>query len=217
MIRDQLASMIDHTLLKPDAVRDDMVKLCREAVEYGFASVCVNPIWVRLCSELLKDRKPLVCSVIGFPLGASACMAGEAEAAVARGAEELDMVIPIGFLKSGLIRQTAECISSVVAASHGAPIKVIIETCLLTHREKVLACRTAMDNGASWVKTSTGFSTGGATAEDVALMKEVVGRHLGVKASGGIRTIDDALRMIEAGAGRLGCSGSVRIIDSLEG
>lgn len=217
MTRDQLASMIDHTLLKPDAVRDDMVKLCLEAVEYGFASVCVNPIWVRLCADRLKDRKPLVCSVIGFPLGASACMAAEAEAAVDRGAEELDMVIPVGLLKSGLLRQTAECISSVVAASQGAPVKVIIETCLLTQQEKILACRTAMDNGASWVKTSTGFSTGGATAEDVALMKEVVGHRLGVKASGGIRTVDDALRMIEAGAGRLGCSGSVRIIDSLEG
>lgn len=207
--------MIDHTLLKPDAVRDDMLKLCREAEEYGFASVCVNPIWVPFCSGLLKGRKPLVCSVIGFPLGASGCMAGEAEAAVALGAEELDMVIPIGLLKSGMVRQTAECISSVVAASHGAPVKVIIETCLLTQQEKVLACRTAMDNGASWVKTSTGFSAGGATFEDVALMKEVVGRRLGVKASGGIRTIEDAMSMIEAGAGRLGCSRSVQIIKSL--
>jgi deoxyribose-phosphate aldolase len=207
--------MIDHTLLRPDATGTDIERLCLETLEHGFASACVNPIWVSLASGLLKDGKPLVCSVIGFPLGASTCMAEEAEKAVEQGAGELDMVIPLGFLKSGMTEDVAVRINDVVRASSGRPVKVIIETCLLSDSEKRLACRIAMDCGASWVKTSTGFGSGGATVQDVALMKEVVGNNLGVKASGGIRTLDDALQMLNAGASRLGCSRSVQIIDSL--
>ena len=215
MTRSELASFIDHTLLKPDAVPDDIERLCEEAIRYGFYSVCINPLWVSLASEILRESRPIVCSVIGFPLGAINCMGEEAVKAVDLGAGELDMVIPIGHLKGGYIKKTAGCIQDVVRASSGKPVKVILETCLLTDEEKVLACRIAMDSGASWVKTSTGFSSGGATVSDVALMRSAVGKALGVKASGGIRTLTVALEMIGAGAGRLGCSGSVDIIESL--
>ncbi|MBN2587769.1 MAG: deoxyribose-phosphate aldolase [Candidatus Fermentibacteraceae bacterium] len=217
MDRTDLAAMIDHTLLKPDATFMEIEMLCNEALEYGFASACVNPVWVPAARRILEGGKPLVCSVIGFPLGASSVMAEEAARAVDQGSGELDMVIPIGFLRSGMTDETARCVRDVVRASSGRPVKVIIETCLLTDREKRLACRIALEGGAEWVKTSTGFSSGGATARDVALMKETVGDRLGVKASGGIRTLDDAMEMIRAGARRLGCSRSVQIIDSLEG
>ena len=215
MTRSELASVIDHTILKPEAVSDDIERLCSEVIQYGFASACVNPIWVSLASEILREHEPLVCSVIGFPLGATGCMAEEAARAVVNGAGELDMVLPIGFLKSGYTRETADCIRSVVRESAGRPVKVILETCLLTEQEKILACRIAMDSGASWVKTSTGFAAGGATVSDVVLMKRTVGETLGVKASGGIRTLDDALAMLRAGAGRLGCSRGVEIVESL--
>jgi deoxyribose-phosphate aldolase len=217
LTRAELASVIDHTLLKPQATAADIEDLCREVKRYGFFSACINPAWVPLASDILKDSGRIVCSVVGFPLGASDCMPLEAEMAVRNGAGELDMVIPIGFLKSGYYDRTAAAINDVVLASAGAPVKVILETCLLTDEEKVLACRIAMDCGALWVKTSTGFSTGGATVSDVALMRNTVGTSLGVKASGGIRTLDDALCMIEAGAGRLGCSRGVEIIESLDG
>lgn len=216
MTRSELASIIDHTLLGPDAVPHDIERLCEEAIRYGFYSACINPLWVSLASEILRETEPVVCSVIGFPLGATNCMGKEADRAVDSGADELDMVIPIGYLKAGYTRKTAECIQDVVLASSGKPVKVILETCLLTDEEKILACRIAMDSGASWVKTSTGFSLGGATAADVALMRSTVGEALGVKASGGIRTLADALAMIEAGASRLGCSGSIDIIESLD-
>ncbi len=216
MTRSELASIIDHTLLRSDAVPDDIERLCEEAIRYGFYSVCINPVWVPLASEILGKSRPIVCSVIGFPLGATNCMGEEAVKAVDLGADELDMVIPIGHLKSGDIRRTAGCIQDVVRASSGKPVKVILETCLLTDEEKVLACRIAMDSGASWVKTSTGFNSGGATVADVSLMRSTVGEALGVKASGGIRTLTDALAMIEAGASRLGCSSSIDIVESLD-
>jgi len=214
--KSELAAFIDHTLLKPEAVSDDIERLCRETVQYGFASVCVNPIWVQSASVILKGFEPFVCSVIGFPLGATNSMASEAAEAVDNGASELDMVLPVGYLKSGYTGKTADLISDVVHASSGMPVKVIIETCLLTDEEKTLACRISLDSGASWVKTSTGFSSGGATTADVILMKRAVGDKLGVKASGGIRTLKDALAMINAGARRLGCSRSVEIVESLD-
>ncbi|OPL20061.1 MAG: 2-deoxyribose-5-phosphate aldolase [Candidatus Aegiribacteria sp. MLS_C] len=215
MDRRTLASMIDHTQLRPDAGRSDIERLCRQTLEYGFAAACVNPLWVSLASDLLRNGSPLVCSVIGFPLGASVTMADEASRALDNGAGELDMVIPLGLLKSGMTNEAAKTIEEVVKASSGVPVKVILETCLLTDGEKVIGCRLAMDAGASWVKTSTGFGGGGATVEDVALMRSVVGEKLGVKASGGIGTLEKALSMIEAGAGRLGCSRSVQIIESI--
>ncbi|MEN8208113.1 MAG: deoxyribose-phosphate aldolase [Candidatus Fermentibacteria bacterium] len=216
MTRVELASLIDHTLLKPDAVPDDIERLCLEVIEYGFYSACINPLWIPLASAILRESGSVVCSVIGFPLGATNCMGTEAAEAVDLGAGELDMVLPIGQLKCGNIRETSATVQDVVRASSGKPVKVILETCLLTDEEKILACRIAMDSGASWVKTSTGFSSGGATATDVALMRSTVGEALGVKASGGIRTLADALVMLEAGAARLGCSGSVEIVESLD-
>ncbi len=215
MTRSELAPFIDHTLLKPETVQNEIERLCEETIRYGFYSACINPMWVPVASEILRESGSIVCSVIGFPLGATNCMGEEALKAVDLGAGELDMVIPIGHLKDGNIKKTAGCIQDVVHASSGKPVKVILETCLLTDEEKVLACRIAMDSGASWVKTSTGFNTGGATVSDVALMRSIVGKTLGVKASGGIRTLMDALAMIEAGAGRLGCSRSIEIIESL--
>ncbi len=214
LTRSKLASIIDHTLLRSDAVPEDIERLCEEAIRYGFYSACINPLWVSLASAILRKSSPVVCSVIGFPLGSTNCMGQEAATAVDHGAGELDMVIPIGHLKSGNIKGTSACIKDVVRA--GKPVKVILETCLLTDEEKILACRIAMDSGASWVKTSTGFSSGGATVSDVALMRSAVGEALGVKASGGIRTLADALVMVEAGASRLGCSASIDIVESLD-
>ena len=211
-----LARMIDHTLLKPDATQKEIEKLCAEAKQYGFASVCINPSFVKLCAQLLRDTDVKVCTVIGFPLGAtsSAAKAYEADRAIKDGAREVDMVINVGMLKSGEYEYVKEDILSVVTAAHsfGVLTKVIIETGLLTDEEKVKACMLAKQAGADFVKTSTGFAKGGATAGDIALMRKVVGPELGVKASGGVRSQEDALALIASGADRIGASASVKIV-----
>ena len=209
-----LAGMIDHTLLKADATRAQVERLCDEAVEHGFASVCVNTCWVPLCAERLAQSDVRVCCVVGFPLGAMAPepKAHEAARAVADGADEVDMVINVGWLKDGELDAVREDIAGVVAAADGRCVKVIIETCLLTDEEKVRACELAVEAGAAFVKTSTGFSTGGATVADVALMRRTVGDRCKVKASGGIHTAEEARAMVEAGADRLGCSAGVAIV-----
>ncbi|MBC7188257.1 MAG: deoxyribose-phosphate aldolase [Calditrichaeota bacterium] len=210
----ELAKLIDHTLLKPDASREQIVRLCEEAVQYGFASVCVNPCWVKLCASAVRGSGVLVCSVVGFPLGANVMRvkAMEAARAVQDGADEIDMVMNIGMLKSGEHRYVEEDIRGVVRAAAPAHVKVIIEACLLTDREKIYACLLAQRAGAHFVKTSTGFSTGGATAADVALMRRVVGSSMGVKAAGGIRDLEAAQAMVAAGANRIGASASVSIV-----
>ena len=210
------AKMIDHTLLKPEASKTQMKKLCEEAVNYGFHSVCVNSGYVYYCAELLKGTGVKVCTVIGFPLGAMSTegKAAEARGAVRDGAEELDMVIHVGMIKSGDWDYVKQDIASVVeSAEKRAIVKVILETCLLTEEEIVKACQISMEAGADFVKTSTGFSKGGAREEDVALMRRTVGDRMGVKASGGIRTREDAERMIRAGADRLGTSSGISIIE----
>jgi len=212
---DGLGSIIDHTLLKPEARREDVEQLCREAAQFCFASVCVNPNWVPLCRELLRGSGVKVCTVVGFPLGAHLpdVKAFEARRAVEQGAEEVDMVINIGALKSKDYALVEQDIRGVVgAAGPHAIVKVILETSLLTHDEKIMGCTLAKAAGAHYVKTSTGFSTGGATVEDVRLMRETVGPEIGVKASGGIRTKEDAEAMIQAGATRLGASAGVKIV-----
>jgi deoxyribose-phosphate aldolase len=215
------ASLIDHTLLKPDASRDDIRKLCEEAVRFGFASVCINPWNVPLAAELVRGTKVKVCTVIGFPLGAtlSRVKIYEAEEAIKLGAQEVDMVINIGALKSGQDDMVQSDIRGVVEAAHrgGAICKVIFETSLLTLEEKVRAALASKKAGADFVKTSTGFSTGGATAEDVALMRAIVGSEIGVKASGGVRTFDDLRKMVCAGATRIGASASVKIMEQAAG
>lgn len=211
-----LAGYIDHTALKPDVTEADITKLTGEAKEYGFASVCVNPFWVPLAAEQLKSSDVNVCTVIGFPLGAgtSATKAFETKDAIDHGADEVDMVINIGALKSGKTETVEDDIKAVVEASAGrALVKVIIEACLLTDEEKVLACKLAVKAGADFVKTSTGFSTGGATAADVALMRRTVGPKIGVKAAGGIHSKADAEAMIAAGATRIGASSGVQIVN----
>lgn len=211
-----IARRIDHTLLKPEATPDDIKKLCGEARQYEFASVCVNSCYAPLSYSLLKDSIVKVCTVIGFPLGATttATKKAEAEEALSNGAEEIDMVINIGMLKQGEYDYVFNDINQVVltAKRHRAVCKVIIETCLLTDEEKVKACVIAKEAKADFVKTSTGFSTGGATASDVALMKYVVGSSVGVKASGGIRSKEDADEMLKSGADRIGASASVKIV-----
>jgi deoxyribose-phosphate aldolase len=211
-----LAKMIDHTILKPEATEQQIHKLCAEAIENSFGAVCVNPCWVKTCVRLLEGSSVKVAVVIGFPLGATTSTAKRAEAseALKNGALELDMVLNVGYLKSGLLDAAMKDIQGLarLAHKHGAVLKVILETCLLSDKEKVLACQLAMQAGADFVKTSTGFSTGGATAEDVRLMRETVGPKLGVKASGGIRTYEDAIKMVQAGANRIGCSAGVQII-----
>lgn len=212
---DGLASLIDHTLLKPDATREEVEQLCREAGQFCFASVCVNPNWVALCRELLRDSGVKVCTVIGFPLGAHLpdTKAYEARRAIEQGAEEVDMVINIGALKSRDYALVEQDIHGVVAASTGrAVVKVILETSLLSRDEKVMGCTLAKAAGADFVKTSTGFGGGGATVEDVTLMRETVGPEMGVKASGGVRTREDAEKMVAAGATRLGASAGVKIV-----
>lgn len=207
--------MIDHTLLRADAVSEEIVKLSQEAKQYGFASVCVNPAWVELAAEQLRGTDVKVCTVIGFPLGASTKEAKgfEAADAIRKGAQEVDMVINIGALKNGNDALVEADIRSVVEAAAGnALVKVIIETCLLSDEEKVRACEAAVRAGADFVKTSTGFSTGGATPEDVALMRRTVGPDLGVKASGGVRNLEDMERMVAAGATRIGASSGVKIV-----
>jgi len=210
-----LAAMIDHTLLKPEATKDQIVKLCEEAVEFGFASVCINPTYVSLAADLLRNTPVKVCTVVGFPLGASTPLvkAVEARDAIAAGAREIDMVINIGALKSGDDDLVGRDIRAVVEAARGrALVKVILETALLTDDQKVKACLIAKAEGADFVKTSTGFGPGGATVEDVRLMRKVVGKEMGVKASGGIRNLESARKMIEAGASRIGASASVAIV-----
>ena len=217
LTREELASYIDHTLLKPEASREQIRAVCNEAKQYHFASVCVNSCWVPLIAEELKGSGVSVCCVIGFPLGASlsSVKAFEAREAVAAGAQEIDMVINVGAVKSGDWELVREDIAAVNAAKGTAKLKVIIETCLLTDEEKVRVCQIAKEVGADFVKTSTGFSTGGATVHDVELMRKTVGPEMGVKASGGVRTLADALAMIEAGASRLGASAGVKIIEAL--
>jgi deoxyribose-phosphate aldolase len=215
------AGLIDHTLLKPEATRDEIRKLCQEAARFGFASVCINPWNVPLAAELLRGTKVKVCTVIGFPLGATLPRVKiyEAEEAIKLGAQEIDMVINIGALKSGLDDVVQSDIRGVVEASHqgGAICKVILETALLTVEEKVRASIACKQAGADFVKTSTGFSTAGATAEDVALMRAVVGSEIGVKAAGGVRSFEDLKKMVCAGATRIGASASVKIMEQAGG
>jgi len=214
-----LAAYIDHTILKPEATEKEIIKICNEALEYGFASVCVNPCYVKLAYSLLKDSPVKVCTVIGFPLGAStsSVKAFEAEEAMQNGAQEIDMVLNIGALKNGDYKYVTDDIAAVASVCKGkALLKVIIETCLLEEHEKVEACKAAKLAGADYVKTSTGFSKAGAKEEDVALMRKVVGDQMGVKASGGIRDLDTALAMIRAGATRIGASASVNIMKELD-
>lgn len=214
-----VASLIDHTLLKPEATENDIARLCEEAREFGFASVCVNPYWAHFAAGALAGAKSRVCTVIGFPLGANEkrTKLAEAELALARGAAELDMVQNIGALRSGQLEAVRDEIAAVAQLAHSrkAIVKVIIETCLLTDEEKIIACRIAVEAGADFVKTSTGFAASGAAVEDVRLMRQTVGNAAGVKASGGIRSYDDLRRMVEAGATRIGASSGVAIIRGL--
>ncbi len=218
-----LAKTIDHTLLKAIATEQSVRELCAEARKYGFASVCVNPCWVSLCAKELSGSGVLVCTVIGFPLGANApeTKAAEARLAAAQGAAEIDMVINLGAAKAGDWRAVEEDIRGVVKASadsasrDGVSVKVIIETCYLSDAEKVKACEAAARAGARFVKTSTGFGTGGASVEDVRLMRKTVGDKLQVKASGGIRSYHDAILMLDAGADRIGASSSIAIVSEL--
>lgn len=215
-----IAGWIDHTLLKPEATADQVRVLCQEAMQYHFATVCVNPAYVPLACGLLRDAKENVCTVVGFPLGASLpeYKVYEALANINNGASEIDMVINIGALKSEAYGLVMNEVQSVTATSHnqGALVKVILETALLSRREKIIACLIAQAAGADFVKTSTGFGTGGATIEDVELMRCVVGSEMGVKAAGGIRTYADAIAMIKAGANRLGASAGVKIVQEAE-
>lgn len=215
----QLAQMIDHTLLKPDASESQIVQLCQEAIAYHFWSVCINPFWIpRVCQEL--NGTPIhICTVIGFPLGAtsSRSKAAETEKAIEDGAHEVDMVLNVGALKSQNIRAVLEDIQAVVQAAKGkALVKVILETGLLTDAEKIKACELSVEAGADFVKTSTGFGPDGATVADIALMRQTVGPHIGVKASGGVRDLDTALAMIDAGATRIGTSSGIAILSGAQ-
>ena len=214
----KLNKYIDHTILKPETTQEQVEKILSEAKEYDFASVCVNPTWVSLAAESLKDSDVKVCTVIGFPLGAntSAVKAFETEDAIANGADEIDMVINVGALKAGNDALVLDDIKAVVDASGDKLVKVIIEACLLTDDEKVRACQLSKEAGAVYVKTSTGFSTGGATVADVALMRKTVGPDMGVKASGGARSYEDAIAFIEAGASRIGASSGVAIMNGAQ-
>ncbi len=216
-----VAALIDHTLLKPDATRPQIEELCREAAQFAFATVCVNPAWVATCARLLQGSGVLVCSVVGFPLGATtADVKGyETQRAIFDGAREIDMVINVGALKSGDLRVVERDIEAVVGPCRacGALSKVIIEAALLTDDEKVTACTIAKAAGADYVKTSTGFGPGGATAADVALMRRVVGAEMGVKAAGGVRDLESVQAMIAAGATRVGASAGVKIVQQAAG
>ena len=213
----EIARLIDHTLLKPEAVPSQIERLCKEAREYSFATVCVNPVYVERAAALLAESQVGVCGVIAFPLGATttAIKVAEARQVLADGAREVDMVLHVGALKAGDHARVQDDIAAVAAACHvgGALLKVILETALLNDEEKIAACRLAVAAGADFVKTSTGFSSAGATIEDVQLMRRIVGPKVGVKAAGGIRTYADALAMIQAGANRIGASASVTIIE----
>ena len=212
------AKLIDHTLLKPDSTKEQIDTIINEAKAYQFKSVCVNPTHVQYASEQLKGTDVLVCTVIGFPLGATttAVKSYETKDAINNGAQEIDMVINIGALKDGRFDEVQNDIEAVVQAANGKIVKVIIETVLLTEKEKIKACQLSEAAGAHFVKTSTGFAGGGATVEDVKLMKDTVGDRLGVKASGGVRNLEDFNNMIEAGATRIGASAGVQIIQGLE-
>ncbi len=216
-----VAEMIDHTLLKPDATRSEIEKLCKEAAEFGFASVCVNPTWVAVCGRLLAGKSTVVCSVVGFPLGATTpdVKHYETRRAIFDGAREIDMVINVGALKSGDLRVVERDIEAVTAPCReaGAISKVIIEAALLTDEEKVTACTLAKAAAADFVKTSTGFGPGGATVADVALMRRVVGQEMGVKAAGGVRDLEGLKAMVAAGATRIGASAGVRIVQESRG
>lgn len=218
---ENVAAMIDHTILKADTTKEMVEKICKEARENNFASVCVNTCYAKMVTELLAGTDIKTCCVVGFPLGAmmTEAKAFETKAAIEVGANEIDMVINVGALKDKDYDFVRADIKAVVDAAKGkALVKVILETCLLTEEEKIKACELSVEAGADFVKTSTGFSTGGATAEDIALMRKVVGPEIGVKASGGIRTLQDLLTMKEAGASRVGASASVAIVnDSKEG
>jgi deoxyribose-phosphate aldolase len=213
-----VAALIDHTLLKPDAIAADIRRVCAEAREYGFASVCVNPYWVRLAVSELAGSGVKACAVVGFPLGANTPVIKVAEAAgaVRDGAREIDMMLNVGELRGGNHEAVRDEIRAVAETAHegGAIVKVILETALLNREEKVAACLLAKDAGADFVKTSTGFGPGGATVEDVALMRSVVGPQIGVKASGGVRTLEDLRKMTAAGANRVGASASVKILEA---
>ncbi len=213
-----IARLIDHTILKPDAVRDEVKTVCAEALRYEFASVCVNAFWVPFVAAELRGSPVKVCTVVGFPLGATSTSAkvAETQAALTDGAAEIDMVINVGALRGGETDSVESDIRAVASVAHagGAILKVIIETALLTDAEKVLACQLAQAAGADFVKTSTGFSKSGATVADVALMRRTVGPSMGVKASGGIRTLEDLKAMVAAGATRVGASASVRIVEA---
>lgn len=217
--REALAARIDHTLLRPEATPADIDRVCAEALRYGCAAVCVNPIYVARAAARLAGTPVKVATVVGFPLGASLTAAKVAEAALAlgQGAQEIDMVLPVGLLKAGELAAVRADLQAVIAVCHaaGALCKVILETALLTPEEKVLAARLAVEAGADFVKTSTGFGPGGATVEDVALLRRAVGPSIGVKAAGGIRTAEQAVAMIEAGADRLGTSATVAILEAV--
>lgn len=210
-----LASIVDHTLLATDATRADIDRICKEADEYSFASVCVSPIWVKEAAKELKDSKVNVCTVIGFPQGAtpSSVKAFETKQAIEDGADEVDMVITVGKLKAGEYDDVEKDIKAVVDAANGKLVKVIIECCLLTDDEKVKVCELAKKAGADFVKTSTGFSKWGAKPEDVALMRKTVGKDMGVKASGGIHTKEEAEAMVNAGANRIGASHGMEFVE----
>lgn len=218
MKKQEIAAMIDHTLLKAFATPAQIEQLCKEAAEYHFASVCVNPAYVALAAKLLKGTGVKVCTVIGFPLGAntSAVKAFEAKDAIANGAEEVDMVINVGTMKAGDYELVEKDIKAVVDAANGTLVKVIIETCYLTDEEKVLACKAAAKAGADFVKTSTGFGTGGATPADVALMRSSIPDSMKVKASGGVHNYEEAMAVVEAGASRIGASAGMAIVAAAE-
>ena len=209
-----LSSLIDHTNLRPDALHSDIEILCKEAIQYKFASVCINPVYVSYAKSILKDENPKVCSVVGFPLGADSeeMKYAEARFLIFQGVDEIDMVMNTAFLKERKIDLVKNEIKKVVEAADGNCVKVIIETSLLNQDEKALACNIVMESGAAFVKTSTGFSSSGATLEDVRLIKKLVGDRVGIKASGGIKTKNEALKLIEAGASRIGTSRGVEII-----
>lgn len=216
---EKLARYFDHTLLKPDATRTQVEKICDEAIQFGFFSVCVNPVHVKMVAQKLDGSDVKVCSVVGFPLGAhtSFIKAMETKKAVEDGADEIDMVINVGAMKEGSVKFVEQDIRQVVEAADGKTVKVIIETCLLMEKDIVEACLIAKKSGAHFVKTSTGFAGGGATEYDVALMKRTVGGELQVKASGGIKTLADAQKMIEAGADRIGASAGISILQEAKG
>ena len=219
MNKAQIAKMIDHTILKAEATESEIIKLCKEAIHYDFASVCVNPSMVPVAAKELKGTHVKVCTVIGFPLGATTTEVKvfETKDVIEKGATEVDMVINVGKLKERNLEYVKNDIKAVVEAAKGKALtKVIIETCLLTEEEKIIACKLSKEAGSDFVKTSTGFSTGGATVEDIKLMRETVGPEMGVKAAGGVRSKKDALAMIENGATRIGASASISICEGIE-